>query len=227
MSAETRAHVESIYLNTLDRLEAILESQPYLLGGKPCLADFGFFASMFRHFSEDPTPRQIMQQRAPAVFAWVGRMWNAKHSTTAGAWVPAGTLPTGWQPILKDIGEAYLPYLHANAHAWRDGRRTFDLGIQGTRYRNLPVVQYRVWCRERLQTHLEALPAGVRTAVESTLAAHGCLAPLLKDGRIESRLHSGSPPVCRPRRVGLLEKIGLYFTGTHWQVPRLNLDRTD
>jgi glutathione S-transferase len=225
VSAETRGHVEAIYLNNLGWLEAILKSQPFLLGGKPSLADFGFFASMFRHFSQDPTPSLIMQERAPAVFEWVGRMWNAKHSTTQGEWAPPGTLPAGWQPILKDIGAAYLPYLHANALAWREGRASFDLEIQGTHYRALPTVQYRVWCRERLQDHLAALPTAAKAAVEATLSSAGCLAPLLKDGRIESRLHSGQPPVCQPRTVGLPEKIALYFTGTHWRVPRLSLNR--
>ena len=33
---------------------------------------------MFRHFQQDPPPAEIMRSRAPGVFAWVGRMWNAK-----------------------------------------------------------------------------------------------------------------------------------------------------
>ena len=220
VTAETRTHVESVYLNTLDRLQAIFEKQPFLLGDKPSLADFGFFASMFRHFSLDPTPSIIMQTRAPAVFEWVARLWNSKHSTTTGDWVQAGTLPSGWTPILRDIGEAYLPYLHANAIAWREGRKTFDVEIQGAHYRNLPVVQYRVWCRERLQHHWEHLPASCRTEAEHILRTHGILEPLLRDGFIQSGLHAnGTPPVCTPRKISLGDKLTRFITGTHWHTP--------
>lgn len=228
VTAETREHVESVYLNTLNRLEAIFRAQPFLLGGKPSLADFGFFASMFRHFSQDPTPSLIMQARAPAVFEWVGRLWNARHSTIAGEWAAPGTLPPGWQPILHDIGEAYLPYLHANAIAFREGRRRFDIEVQGVRYRNLPVVEYRVWCREQLQRHYAAVPEAARAAVNRELNAGGCLEPLLRDGSIESGLYTGlAPPVCKPRRIGASERVSRYFTGTHWRMPRALSGRAD
>lgn len=222
VTAATRGHVESIYLSTLDRLQAIFERQPFLLGGRPSLADFGFFASMFRHFSLDPTPSLIMQARAPAVFEWVARLWNARHSTTAGAWCDPGTLPDGWRPLLEDVGEAYLPYLHANALAWRAGRRHFDFTVQGTTYRRLPVVQYRVWCRERLQQHFEALTDDARAAVEALLRSTGCLEPLLAEGRIASDLYTDTPPpLCRPRAIGAAERLRRFITGTHWDAPRL------
>jgi glutathione S-transferase len=220
VNAATRAHVESIYLDTLVRLQSIFERQPFLLGGRPCLADFGFFASMFRHFSLDPTPSLIMQQRAPAVFEWVARLWNARHSAGSGEWYAPGTLPPGWMPLLRDLGETYLPYLHANALAWREGRTRFDFSIQGAHYRGLPVVQYRVWCRERLQQHYAALPEEARPPVDELLSAGGALQPLLADGRIDSGLYADTqPPLCRPRPVGALERLRRFITGTHWQVP--------
>ncbi len=223
VTAKSRAHVEGIYLDTLERLEAILRLQPYLLGGKPSLADFGFFASMFRHFSQDPTPSRIMLERAPAVFEWVARLWNARHSTAQGEWAEPGTLPPGWLPILNDIGQAYLPYLHANALAFRQGHRHFDFECQGTQYRKLPVVEYRVWCREQLQLHYARIPDNARAAIDTQLQASGCLDPLLKDGGIESGLYSDtSPPLCKPRRVGSFEKVTRYFTGTHWHMPKLS-----
>lgn len=222
VTATTRAHVESIYLLTLDRLQAIFERQPFLLGGRPSLADYGFFASMFRHFSQDPTPSLIMQSRAPAVFEWVARLWNATASTTPGAWCAPGTLPDGWTPILDDVGAAYLPYLHANAVAYRDGRRQFTFEVQGTRYERLPVVPYRVWCREQLQAAHAALPADARAAVDARLGEVGALAPLFADGVIASGLYADTtPPLCRPRRVSRVERLRRWFTGTHWQPPKL------
>jgi len=226
---ETRAHVEGVYLRTLDRLEKILETRPFLLGERPSLADFGFFASMFRHFSLDPTPSKIMRARAPGVYAWVVRLWAARRSAIevpeAKAWPAAGTVPEEWGPILTDIGEAYLPSLHANALAWRDGRKRHDLTVQGVTYRALPTVQYRVWCRERLQEHFDALPEDAKTAVEETLRTHGCWEPLQADGRIASHLHDGvEPPFCRkPEGVGKgpLALLARLYTGTDWNRPDL------
>jgi glutathione S-transferase len=68
------------YVNVLDQLEKVLQVSPFLLGNRPTLVDFGFMGPFFRHFASDPTARKIMQQRAPAVFEWVGRMWNARQS---------------------------------------------------------------------------------------------------------------------------------------------------
>lgn len=222
VTAQTRAHVESVYLDTLDRLQAIFERQPFLLGDRPCLADFGFFASMFRHFSLDPTPSLIMQNRAPAVYEWVARLWNSHGAK--GSWAAPGTLPAGWSALLRDVGAAYLPYLYANAVAWREGRKTFDFTVQGTTYRRLPVVQYRVWCRERLQAHWDNVPAVARTAVEQLLRDSGAWEPLFRDGRIASGLHTdGTQPLCQPRAVSWAERLIRFAVGTHWHTPRASL----
>ena len=144
----TRGHVESVYLNTLDRLQAILSARPYLLGQRPTLADFGFFGPMFRHFALDPTPARIMRDRAPAVFEWVARLWNARASRLGDT--PLETaMPADWLPLLKDAGQTYLPYLAANAEAYDAGKTHFEVRIEDVVYR-LPVSRYRVWCLERL-----------------------------------------------------------------------------
>jgi glutathione S-transferase len=215
----TREHVEGVYLTTLDRLERLLSQRPYLLGGRPSLADFGFFASMFRHFSLDPTPSRIMRERAPGVYAWVARLWNARRSRVDGSWCEPGTIPDVWRELITDAGGGYLEYLHANAVAWREGRRRMDVELQGVRYRNLPVVHYRVWCRERLQEHLEALPEDAGARVRETLDHEGALGPLLRDGRIPSRLHAHTtPPVCKPLpKPSLWERLAV--DATPWNPP--------
>jgi glutathione S-transferase len=176
VTARTRAHVEGIYLRTLASLEGMLATRPFLLGGVPTLADFGFFASMFRHFGIDPTPSAIMRERAPGVYAWLARLWNARGSRLRGALLPG--VPADWGPILDDAGAAYLPYLCANAEAWREGRRRFDVTIQGTDYVGVMTSRYRVWCLEELRRHFEALRNGARDAARALLERHGCWEPL-------------------------------------------------
>jgi glutathione S-transferase len=176
VSRTTRAHVERTYLVTLDRLEAILATRPFLLGDRPTLADFGFFASMFRHFGMDPTPATIMRETAPEVYAWVARVWNARASRTRGELV-AG-VPSDWGPILETIGATHLPQLCANAEAWKAQRKRFDVELQGVRYERLRTSRYRVWCLERLRDHFDALPEATRQAARALLEKHGCWEPL-------------------------------------------------
>ena len=212
VTPETRPHVERIYLDLLERLERLLRDQPFLLGERPCLADFGLFGPCFRHFSLDPTPARLMRDRAPAVYEWVARLWNARASRVRASWPEPGTLPDVWHELLADIGAGHRPALHANAVAWREGRRRHDFTVQGTSYRDVPVVRYRVWCRERLQDHFDALPDAVKPAVRAVLERAGAWEPLWRDGRIASRLFEGAPPpVCPPaarRRSRLRDLLG-------------------
>jgi glutathione S-transferase len=196
ITAATREHVEGSYLRSLDQLEAILATRPFLLGAQPTLADFGFFASMFRHFGLDPTPAAIMLERAPAVYAWLPRVWNARASQARGA-LEAG-IPGDWSPILREIGDAYLPYLCANAEAWKGRAKHFDVETQGARYQRLPVSRYRVWCLERLRAHFEALPAAVQGQARTLLEAHGCWEPLWRIDALASGYDpAGAAPFAR------------------------------
>lgn len=200
VTAATRAHVESIYLRNLEWLDAIFAARPYLLGGRPTLADFGFFASMFRHFGLDPTPARLMRDRAPNVYEWVARMWNAKASRIGDEPLVSG-IPEDWQPILSDIGRCYLPYLDANARAFASGRKSFEVDIEDCRY-SLPVHAYRVWCLERLQKLFRALPEESAGEVRALLERAGALAPFLAAAEARSGFDpDGRAPFFTPSRL--------------------------
>ncbi len=198
VTRETWDHVEGCYFKTLEQLEAIFSTRPYLLGDIPTLADFGFFASMFRHFSQDPTPAELMRERAPAVYEWQARLWNARASRMSGGLLSG--IPEDWGPILDEVGSAYLPYLCANAEGWKAGLKRHDAMIQGLQYRDLPVSQYRVWCLERLREHFEALPEGPANEARQHLEAHGCWEPLFRTSDTNSRYDTTNIPF-RGRKV--------------------------
>ena len=176
VNPNTWAHVEQGYLRALDILEAIFTKRPYLLGERPTLADFGLFGPMFRHFSQDPTPAEIMRLRAPAVFECVGRLWNARASRCGGELVEG--IPEDLWPLLREIGETHLPNLAANAAAWREDRKTYDVGIQGTQYLDLPVSRYRAWCLEQLQAQFQSIPGEWREKAQTLLEEQHCWEPL-------------------------------------------------
>jgi len=176
VSPATWNHVEKIYLDTLKHLEAILKTRPYLLGTRPSLADFGFFGPAFRHFAQDPVSGRIMRETAPAVYEWTSRMWNARDSVTGGKLL--GHVPDDWGPILDSIGSAYLPYLCANAEAWKKRRSHFDVNIEDAPYRRIRTARYRVWCLEELRRHFDELSDTDQQQVRRRLEAHGCWEPL-------------------------------------------------
>jgi glutathione S-transferase len=212
-----RGDIERHYLDELADLEAVFRTRPFLFGERPSLADFGWFASMFRHFSIDPTPARLMRDRAPAVYEWVARMWNARADRVGeAAWAPTeGGLPAGLEPLLERAARRYLPALHANAKAVADERARFDLTLEGKVYPNLTAVPFQAWRRSVLQRSLADLDAAAASTVRTTLARHGCLEWMERDGVLPSYYPEGDAlPLCRPRRIGSLEKLRLLAFGT-------------
>lgn len=200
VTATTRGHVETVYLRALDQLETILAARPFLLGGRPSLADFGFYGSMFRHFGLDPTPSRIMRARAPAVFEWLGRMWNARARRLCAEPL-LDRLPDDWLPVLRDAGQTYLPYLAANAEAFAAGAKSFAVAIEGVTYR-LPVHRYRVWCLERLQARYEKLAPDAQARVKTVLQETGAWSPLWRMSNPASGHDpDGRAPFLLPGRV--------------------------
>ena len=189
---ETWDHIEGCYHGALARLSTILEPRPFLLGERPTVADFGYFASMFRHFALDPTPSHIMRETAPHVWEWVARMWNARASTTNGPLVEG--VPADWGPILDQVGSAYLPYLNANARGWAVGAERHDVELQGIAYRQLPVSRYRVWVLEQLRENYDAVPDDAKPTVRERLAAHGCWEPLWEIDHLASGYDGDNVP---------------------------------
>ena len=172
----TRDHVEQGYLRALEILQPIVDSRPFLFGARPTLADIGLLGPMLRHFSMDPAPAAIMRETAPAVMAWVYRLWNARASRIAGD--ALNETPADLSPLLREIAETHLENLCANAAAWGAGGKRYEARIQGAHYRNLPVSRYRVWCLEKLQERLRETPDAARPALEAMLDRHDCLEPL-------------------------------------------------
>ena len=172
----TRATVERFYLDTLEALEAIFAHRPFVLGERPTEADFGFFASLFRHFFCDPAPGRIMRERAPGVHEWVARMWNLRPARLATAPLP-DRLPDDLGALGRAVTEVYLPYLDANAAAYAAGEPRVRYQVRSTTFAE-PVKPYRVWCRDRLRQALTALDGRAAAEVARALGGGEALARL-------------------------------------------------
>lgn len=169
VNAKSRDHAEGAYLTALDCLQAIFSQRPFLLGGSPTIADFGMMAPMFRHFGQDPTPAEIMRERAPAVYEWVARMWNAKPGSGDPELIDGIDAPL--ETFLTEICETHLAQLRQNARGFGEGRRRYDLTIQGCQYDNAPVSRYRVWRLEQLRRRWRELDASAQEGLRHVLTS--------------------------------------------------------
>lgn len=176
VNAETWDHVEAGYFNALKNMTVMLEDRPFLLGSSPSIADFGFMGPMFRHFSQDPTPTAIMRDKAPDVFEWVGRTWNASKRYTETALLEV--VPDDAVPMLKEIVETHLVQLRENAAAFAAGETHFQMTVQGCHYAKVPVAPYRVWCLEKLREHYAALAPEHQARVKELLDYPGAASVL-------------------------------------------------
>lgn len=123
---ETIPAIEAACLELLDALDVHFQHYPYLLGGRPCIADFGFMAPLFAHLARDPVPATLMKNVAPNVYRWTERM-NAPgfsdgefpdHPETC---LPDDAIPSTLEPVLRLVFQDWGPELLANAalyNAW-------------------------------------------------------------------------------------------------------------
>lgn len=123
---ETIPAIEAAYLELLDVLNEHFLHHPYLLGGRPSMADFGMMAGLYAHLSRDPVPCALMKSRAPNVFRWTERMNVAniddgEFPDAGDAYLPDDELPETLEPLLslifKDWGTE-LTVFAAHYAAW-------------------------------------------------------------------------------------------------------------
>ena len=179
----TRTHVEGVYLRSARRsCRRSSRARPFLLGERPTLADFGFFASMFRHFASRPDARGD-HARARAGGLRVGARGcgtRADRRRTRGelvAGIPRRLGPAARRRRRRRISRTSC----ANAEAWK--ARSSAASTSRSRATRLPAR-----CRRRATASgvssacartSSALPAAAREAVATLCSTrHGCWEPL-------------------------------------------------
>ncbi len=192
VSAVTWRATEDAYRMTLDALEGIFRTRPFVMGERPTPADFGFFASMFRHFGSDPTPARLMRARAPAVYEWVARMWNISPARFQDRAMP-DALHADLKPLLDAVGAIYLPYLAANEAAYANKQEQVDYWVQGVGWHE-PVKPYRVWCLDRLRRRRAALDDAARARADAAIGVDR-LGPLARVAPTEAPSYLGELPL--------------------------------
>ena len=154
------------------------------------------------------------------MYAWVGRVWAAQARRDADTTLEDFS-DAAWNAVFAEIGSDYLPYLDANAAAYRQGARRFDGRMGAYRFPKLPVVRYRVACREQLLKAWVALLPAQQQKVQQRLAGTGiadwlasaAAIPSGLDAEFEMPLAQRYPPARGWYGVKLLR-------GTPWDLPK-------
>jgi glutathione S-transferase len=131
----TQPTIEASFKRVLALLEAHLAQRPYLLGGRPAMADFGLWGQLYEA-ATDPTPGAIMRASSPRVGAWVKRMLSP---TAEGALEPWSALAPTLMPLLQqEVAALFLPWSTENAKAVAADRKSFETSLGGTAWSQVP-----------------------------------------------------------------------------------------
>lgn len=191
---ESIAAIEELYIGLLRRLEAHFATHPYLLGGRPCIGDFGMIGPLYGHLGRDPKPLLMMQSQALHAFRWVERMHRPEADIGelddyGEAYLADDAIPDTLVDILRQLAVDYVPETRSACeaiNAWLAEQKdletgttaerrvgedaVFDLAGTGIRVAAQP---FRFYVLKRVQDEFEKLDEPVRGEAAELLTACG------------------------------------------------------
>jgi glutathione S-transferase len=175
--------IEESYRRVLRLLDAQLTASRFLLGGRPCAADFGVFGQLTQLVLFDPTPAAIALDIAPRVVAWVDVVEDLSGLEPSEAdWTAREALPDSLRALFAEVGRVYVPFLLANATALQHGAERVECTIDGRPWVQRPF-PYQGKCLRWLREQYAALGVRDRPAVDAVLTGTGCEALFANAGQ--------------------------------------------
>ena len=120
---KTRPAIEKSNALLFAKLDKYFRHYPYILGGRPSVADAALMEAIHAHLGRDVYPAKIMKQTAPALFRWTETMnWpgvaTAELSQVPQKYLDADNLPEPLMDFLKLMAADFGPLFEANAKAY-------------------------------------------------------------------------------------------------------------
>jgi glutathione S-transferase len=125
ITKETIPAIEKSAMLVFAKLDKHFREQPYILGGRPSIADAALMEVLHAHLGRDPYPATIMKQKAPALFRWTETMnWpgvpTAELSQVPQEFSKPEDLPPTLIDFLKLMCEDFGPHYKANSLAYEN-----------------------------------------------------------------------------------------------------------
>jgi len=130
--------VETLYQELLGKFDQHFSEHPYLLGGKPCVGDFGLIAPLYAHLGRDPKPLSLMQAQAIRLFRWVERMNRpepdvGEFENQDEDYLLNDEVPETLIDVLKQIAIDFVPETQAAAtciNEWINAQENLPAGTE-------------------------------------------------------------------------------------------------
>jgi glutathione S-transferase len=122
VTVESIPVIEAQYDELLSLLNAHFAQHPYLIGGRPTVADYGLLGPLYAHLSRDPYPGAIMRNNAQRVYRWVERMNSPErdmpeYGDYSEKLFNDDALPDTLLNVLGLVGRDFLPELQETIKA--------------------------------------------------------------------------------------------------------------
>jgi glutathione S-transferase len=166
--------IEASYRRFLAAFDAVLSTQPFLMGARPGAADFGVYGQLTQLALFDPTPAALTLAAAPRCVAWVERMEDLSGLEPAeDGWISPEPLPAPLRALFVEVGRVHAPFLLANAEAVMRGAAEVECKVDGQAWRQVPF-PYQAKCLAALRQLHASLDPGERRVADGALAGTGC-----------------------------------------------------
>ena len=167
------AAVQGDFRNMLDALAAHFADNDFLLGERPCLADFALAGASKAHFICDPEPKSWLGEHSDMLHKYTERFFNDWQGELA-LWPANDRVPDSLQIVLDYLQGSYYQSAPANIAAGLAGEKyyAFDYGFGTTRARTQKRLNL---ARLHVQHELQRLGAGENADVQELFATRGIL----------------------------------------------------
>ncbi len=174
-SNETTAPIiEASYHRFLERFDAHLQTQRYLMGGRPGASDFACYGQLTQLALFDPTAVRITVAEAPRVYAWTEVTEDLSGlDVTDDDWTTRDGVPDTLRELLAEAGRVYVPFLLGNARAVASGAEQVECTVDGEKWVQ-PPFPYQAKCLQWIRDERAALSPADREDADRLLAGTGC-----------------------------------------------------
>lgn len=165
--------VHGDYTNMLSALATHFADNDFLLGPRPCIADFALAGTCKAHFVTDPVPHAWLGEYREVMEAYTERLFGVEDFSTQN-WLADDQVPESLQVVLDYFQRTYFKFASANIAAGHAGEKyyEYDYGFGPTRART----QRRLdMARLHVQDELQRLGAAGSDAVQALFAGRGIL----------------------------------------------------
>ncbi|WP_163936177.1 glutathione S-transferase family protein [Paraferrimonas sp. SM1919] len=204
--------LESWSKQALDELDNHFKEHKYLLGSRPCIADFALLGPLGPHLARDPYPKQELIPSRPYLKAWINRV--TEGANPQGQYLDNDQIPTTLLPIIARLMNEFMPMVQAIADQTNHyvkskgvkigkvlprtvGTVRFPMAEMPYQRRALP---YSLWMVQQCFARVFQQPLEERQKIHSWLIElgypsllHSHLGPPLKRHKLQTKLAGPHP----------------------------------